>query len=139
MIVVLDASGAAEISEKTQVGVDFINIIMQAEKVLAPDLYIAEIGNYMWKACRKDKDNADLYVEMAKDCIDYIDEFESAAELWREALQMAQAQDHAIYDMLYATLARRNDAILLTMDRKLRDICKKLSIRCKKPLSEVNE
>ena len=131
MIVVLDASGAAEIAAKTQKGVDIINTIMAAEKVLAPELYISEISNMMWKLGRKDKSNADVYMEMAADCIDYIDEYMSAAELWKEALRMAQDQDHPVYDMLYAALAKRHGALFITMDEKLRKICAKIPMNCK--------
>jgi len=132
MIVVLDASGAVEIAAKTQAGVDFINVLMRAEKVLAPELYISEICSVMWKLGRKDKAMHDDLSEMAGDCIDYIDEYVNDSELWKEALRLAQQQDHPIYDMLYAALARRYDATLITMDEKLSAICEKITVRCKK-------
>jgi len=131
MIVVLDASGAAEIAKKSEAGIDFINVLMRAEQVLAPDLYMSEICNYAWKIGRKDKTRSDDCVEMADECLHYIDEYVSSFELWKEALRMAQNEDHSVYDMLYATLARRHDALLLTMDKKLSEICEKLSIRYK--------
>jgi len=131
MIVVLDASGAAEIASKTEAGIEFINIMMRAERVLAPDIYMAEINNYAWKIGRKDKSRADVCIEVADECIQYIDEYVSSFELWKEALRMAQTEDHPAYDMLYAVIARRHDAMLLTMDKKLFSICEKLSIKCK--------
>jgi len=131
MIVVLDASAAAEIVKQSQAGVDFINALMRSERVFAPDLYIAEIGNYMWKNGRKDRVRTDTLTKMADECIGYIDEYTSSTELWREALRLAQEEDHPVYDMLYAALARRHDAVLLTMDRRLCDVCEKLSIRYK--------
>ena len=132
MIVVIDASAAAEIAAKTQAGVDYINVLMRSEKVLAPELFIAEICNVMWKLGRKDEANKDTYAEMANDCIDFIDEYASASDLWREALRLSQDHGHAVYDMLYAALARRHDATLLTMDEKLCDICGQINVRIKK-------
>ena len=133
MIVVLDASAAAEIVAKSHAGIGFVNDLMRAERVLAPDLFVAEICNYMWKIGRKDGVMADVYtdvyVEMANDCIDYVDEFESAAELWKDALRMAKTQDHPVYDMLYAMIAGRHNATLLTMDEKLCAVCEKMSVR----------
>jgi len=129
MKVVMDASVGAEISAKTQNGIDFINTLMNAELVLAPDLYIAEISNVMWKLSRRDKDNADIYYEKASDCIDCIDEFVSSKELWKDALRIAKEHDHPVYDMLYAVLAKREDATLLTMDAPLRKICSKISVK----------
>jgi len=131
MIVVLDASAAAEIVKQTQAGVDYINALMRSEKVLAPDLYVAEIGNFMWKNGRQDSVRADTLANMADECIGYIDEYVSSYELWKEALRLALEQDHPVYDMLYAVLARRHDAVLLTMDRRLCDVCERLSIRYK--------
>ena len=131
MIVVLDASSAGEIAAKSQAGVDLVNVLMQADKVMAPDLFIAEICNVIWQLCRKGKEKADADNSIANDCIGYVDEYVSSYELWKEALRMAQEQDHPVYDMLYAVLARRHDAMVLTMDKRLYDICKSLSIRCK--------
>lgn len=36
--------------------------------------------------------------------------------------------NHSIYDMYYAVLARRNDATLITNDGALAKVCEKLSI-----------
>jgi len=130
MIIVLDASAAAEIAGKTQNGVDFINVMLQSESVLAPELYISEVTNVMWKLGRNDNDNFDSYMEIAGDCIDYVDEYFDTTVLWKEALKLAQEHDHAVYDMLYAVLARRNDAMLLTLDKKLTEICSKISVHC---------
>ena len=128
MIIVLDASGAAEIVARTERGVDFINVLMKADRVLAPDLYIAETANIMWKRGRNDKDGADVYLEMADDCIGYVTEYVSAAQLWDDALRLAQKYDHSVYDMLYAALAKRHDATLITMDAKLWKICENISV-----------
>ena len=129
MIVVLDASGAAEVIAKTVYGADFYNVMMHADKVIAPDLYISETANIAWKHGRKDRDNAKSYIEESNNCIDFIDEFASSLELRIEALRLAQEHDHSVYDMLYAALARRYDAVLVTMDVKLREVCKKISVR----------
>ena len=137
MIVVLDASGAVEITERTKCGVDFFSAVMDAERVMAPDLYVAEIANIMWKHGRKEKDKADKYAERAQVCIDYIDEYISSIELWEEALRLAQEYDHSVYDMLYATLSRRHNATLITMDRGLRQTCLKIPVRCKEIVTEA--
>jgi len=133
MIIVLDASSAGEIAAKTHAGVHAINVLMSSDRTLAPELYISEICSIMWKLSRKDKANSDDYVIMADECINYIDEYISADSLWKEAIRLAMEQDHSVYDMLYAVLARRHDATLLTMDVKLSGICEKLAIRYKNP------
>jgi predicted nucleic acid-binding protein len=126
----MDASAALEISMRRARGIDFVNIIMNAGKVLAPDLYMAEIANIMWKYTTKFKGDGAYYRDMADDCIDFVDEYVSAAELWREALREGQGQKHSICDMLYVVLAKRNDAKLLTVDSRLEKICASLSVQC---------
>ena len=97
---------------------------------MAPDLYVAEIANIMWKLSRKEKDKTDKYMERAQVCIDYIDEYIRSIDLWEEALRLAQDYEHSVYDMLYATLSRRHAATLVTMDAGLCQTCKKISVRC---------
>jgi predicted nucleic acid-binding protein len=129
MKVVLDASAAAEIAKRSDAGIGFVNALLRADEVAAPDLYVAEISNVMWKLWRNDRKNKELYREMASDCIEYVDKYFNAADLWREALATAQTRMHPVYDMLYAILAKRLDAKLLTADQSLKDICKKLNVR----------
>jgi predicted nucleic acid-binding protein len=38
---------------------------------------------------------------------------------------MAQEYDHPVYDMLYAALSKKHDALLITMDEKLKQACEK--------------
>ena len=131
MIVVLDASGAVEIVTKTKYGIDCINTLMNADRVIAPDLYIPEISNVIWKIGKRHRIGSDICIEMANDCIDYIDEYVSASELWKESLLLAQKYGHSVYDMLYAVLAKRHYAILVTFDVRLRKICDEISVRCR--------
>ena len=57
-----------------------------------------------------------------------IDDFLDAKALWKEALAEGIKNNHSIYDMYYAVLARRNDATLITNDEALAKVCEKLSI-----------
>ena len=131
MIIVLDASAATEIVEKTYAGADFYAAMMRADKVMAPDLYVAEIANIAWKLSRKDMDNADVFRTKASLCINYIHEFVESKDLWKDALRLSQEHDHPAYDMFYAALAKRNDAVLVTMDAKLRSVCANIPVRVK--------
>ncbi len=57
-----------------------------------------------------------------------IDDFIQAEELWKEALAEGTKGGHSVYDMLYAALARRNDAVLITNDKALADISRKMRV-----------
>jgi predicted nucleic acid-binding protein len=129
MNVVLDASGAAEIVLRRANAVDFYNTLMRSGKVLAPDLYVADVANTQWKESRRFNTPQGLCEEMIQDCIGYVDEFVLSGDLWKDALRISFDFNHSIYDMLYVALAKREGAILLTVDEKLREICGKLSVR----------
>ena len=51
--------------------------------------------------------------------IELPDDLINDKELYREAFKLGCTLDHSIYDMLYLVLARRHNAALLTMDKKL--------------------
>ena len=47
------------------------------------------------------------------------DEYVNEMQLYRESFKLGCMLDHSVYDMIYLVLARRNNAILLTMDQRL--------------------
>lgn len=67
-------------------------------------------------------------MQYVEDGIDMIDDFFEVKELWKEALGEGIRNAHSIYDMCYAVLARRNDALIMTNDEQISSICKKLNI-----------
>ncbi|BAK45380.1 type II toxin-antitoxin system VapC family toxin [Eggerthella sp. YY7918] len=50
----------------------------------------------------------------------------NAAESFAEAVR----QNHPVYDLFYATLARRNAATLVTADKRLIALCERMGINC---------
>lgn len=62
--------------------------------------------------------------------LDLVDEFvpleENAAESFAEAVR----QNHPVYDLFYATLARRNAATLFTADKRLAALCERMGLDC---------
>jgi predicted nucleic acid-binding protein len=131
MTAVLDVSAAMQILQRTSRGVAFINALMNCDKVVAPTLYIAELSNAIWKSARKIKGSFDLYRQMAEDGVDFVDEYADEGAMWAEALRAAHEHDHPAYDLFYAILAHRHDAVLLTCDEKLLALCHILGVRTK--------
>jgi len=91
-------------------------------------LFVAEITNVLWKYYKAGLITHIDCIQYVQDGIDMIDDFIDARELWKESLAEGIKNSHSIYDMYYAVLARRNDAILITNDGPLARICEKLSI-----------
>jgi predicted nucleic acid-binding protein len=129
MIAVVDVSGIAQILLQTSKKDTFKTMLKESSSVLAPDLYISELANTLWKYCIKGIYTPDECLQFIKDGLGFIDEFIDAKDLWQEAFGEGVKNKHPVYDMYYAVAARRNDATLITNDGDLAKICKKLSIR----------
>jgi predicted nucleic acid-binding protein len=119
MIIVLDASAGIEIVLGRESSNRFKTQVQTANKVITTDLYKAETANVIWKYVKADllkKENAIRSLEL---CLNLIDDFIDISENNEEAINESIRLNHPVYDLLYFTLARRNGAILLTLDKKL--------------------
>jgi predicted nucleic acid-binding protein len=128
MIVVLDVSAAIEIILQKDKKDLFNSIYKKGTWIIAPDLFVAEITNVLWKYHKAKVLTHEDCIQYVQDGIDLVDDFIDARELWKESLAEGIKNNHSIYDMYYSVLARRNDAILITNDGPLANICKKLNI-----------
>lgn len=128
MIAVLDVSAAIEVVLQKQKMQAFHKTVKNASWVLAPDLYVLEISNVLWKYYKANVISHEDCIQYVEDGINMIDDFIDGRELWKEALSERIKNNHSIYDMYYAVLARRNDAVLITNDGLLSKICEKLKI-----------
>ena len=128
MIIVVDVSAAIEIIFQREKVNRFKSIYNQGSWIIAPDLFIAEITNVLWKYYRAGLIFHMDCLQYVQDGIDMIDDFIKTRELRKEALAEGMKNNHSIYDMYYAVLARRNDATLITNDGALARVCEKLSI-----------
>ena len=128
MIIVLDVSASIEILFQREKADKFKDVYNQGSWIIAPDLFIAEITNVLWKYYKAGLITHKDCIQYVQDGIDMIDDFLDAKELWKEALAEGIKNNHSIYNMYYAILARRNDATLITNDGALVKVCEKLSI-----------
>ena len=128
MIAVLDASAAIEIVLQRKQSEKFTWYIGDADWVISPTLYIAEVTNVFWKY-QKIADFPLLVCEKGiEQAIGLPDDFMNEKDLYREAFKLACSLNHSVYDILYLLVARRNNATLLTLDKKLIKAAKKCSI-----------
>jgi len=101
---------------------DLINQIMAADRVIAPALFYAEVGNVFRKYVLGGILNKEKGIELFRTAVSMVDEFEDIEVLSEEALHEAIRLKHDVYDMMYMVLARRNGAKLLTCDKKLKGL-----------------
>ncbi len=122
MIIVLDASAGIEIALSRDNAESYERKIEKASKVITSELYKAETANVLWKYNSAGLLNKDEVQRRLKYCDDLIDEYIDISENNEEALNEGIRIKHSVYDLLYLVIARRNGAILLTQDKKLKKI-----------------
>lgn len=128
MIVVLDASAWIEIGLGRDKAQRYQESLEQASKVLTSDLYKAEVTNVLWKYVKAKLLTKDIALQRLQYCLDLVDEYIDITENNQESLIESIRIDHSVYDVLYLTIARRNGAVLITQDKKLKDIAKEQGI-----------
>jgi predicted nucleic acid-binding protein len=125
MIAVIDVSGAMEILFRREKADMFNNFIDEAVFVVAPDLYVTELTNTLWKYHAAKMRTKDECLDLIKDGIDYINVFIDSKEIWEEAFSEGINNNHSVYDMFYMVAARRHAGTLITNDSTLAAICMK--------------
>jgi predicted nucleic acid-binding protein len=90
------------------------------DALIAPDLLVAEAANAFWKKTIR----GELKLGLADQALDTLVSlgmvFVPAAEIARDAVQLAARLNHPVYDCLYLILAEREQATLATFDKRLR-------------------
>lgn len=122
-MIVMDASAAVEIARATSIGKGLQQLVLDGERIAAPDFYRLEVGNVFRKIVRTEhipKEEAWGYFE---DAIALVDDFVPTPELSTEAFAESLRLDHSTYDMLYFVLARRTMGTLFTLDKRLIALC----------------
>jgi predicted nucleic acid-binding protein len=122
---VVDAS-VAVLWTLTQQGSDRAAALNNDDRLIAPSLIIAEIGNAVWKAVRRGdlpKTEALTGIEIALGPVAALTPDE---ELRGRALELAIELDHPIYDCFYLALAERERCPLVTADKRLVAAAKKM-------------
>lgn len=128
MIVVLDASAGFELLLETKNGKAVRTILENSGQVIAPDIFPAELSNVCYKAVNHGRFNLNSAIHGLKFSLGLVDTFVPCSGLAVEALTQAVLVDHPVYDLLYLTLAMREGAYLLTLDKKLHSLAKRNGI-----------
>jgi predicted nucleic acid-binding protein len=128
MIVVLDVSGASQILFHKEKMERFDIALQEASLVMAPDLYVPELTNTLWKHYNLENYPVEKCLNFIEAGINYVNKFVDAREIWPEAFRLGLENKHSIYDMYYLALAKQYAARLITNDKDLVKLCKKLRV-----------
>jgi predicted nucleic acid-binding protein len=129
MIAVLDVSAAIQVLHHKEKADKFRIEMQNATYILAPALYTAELSNTMWKYYHSGDVSKEECLQYINDGLHFIDRFCDMNTMWKEAVGEGINQEHSIYDMFYAILARKRKGILLTNDGKLTKVCDALGVK----------
>ena len=129
MIAVIDASAAVELALRRAHAEVIERDLADAEWVLAPTLFVAEVTNTMWKYHHFNELPIDVCEAAIDDALSLPDTYVEDLELARETFALAAQTQRPAYDALYLVLARRHNATLLTLDAALQAVARKHSIR----------
>jgi predicted nucleic acid-binding protein len=94
--------------------------IDQADLIIAPAMFTAEVANALWKYVRAGELTVAEAVDMLRAASSMCNRLEPLGdEAAVAALEGAAREDHPVYDLIYLELARREGAALATADRRL--------------------
>lgn len=118
---VIDASVCAKwffVEEHSDVA---LRLMSSGKTFAAPDLLAAEFGNIVWKRRVRGEIDEDEALEAVGAFGDLRLDLHPTAVLAEDALAIGVALRHPFYDCLYLALAERENARLVTADRRLRN------------------
>ena len=116
--VVLDASAALHLVMDGKDADVIADRLDEAHLVTAPDFFTCEVANGLWKYVRRgDIPMADAATRL-EEALALTGSLVPGRILAHEALVAATTYQHPVYDMMYAVLARRQGAAVITLDAK---------------------
>jgi predicted nucleic acid-binding protein len=127
--VVLDASAALEIALNRKNAGPFVKTLKDADLRLAPDLLIPEAVNAVWKEHHFGGCDLGICEEALDIVVNLVSAWVPCGELYPEAFHLSLLARKPAYDMFYLALARREGAVLLTLDAALRKEAVRQGIR----------
>jgi predicted nucleic acid-binding protein len=128
MILVLDASAATTVALGLPHAPTFLQAIRAAERVIAPDIFVAEVTNALWKIAVFRKEEPETCARALQRALRLPGELVACTGLADEVLATARQARHPAYDLFYLVLARRQAATLASLDRKLLTMARRMKV-----------
>jgi len=118
---VVDASIAAKWFVQENLHAEALLLLARPERLAAPDLIVAEIGNIAWKKCLRGEIPRDQAEAMAVAIAGYIPILQPSTSLVERALDLALKLGHPVYDCLYLACTEFLGGTLITTDSRFQD------------------
>lgn len=129
-MIVLDCNAAFAIASGEEEGDALAALMLDGERIIAPQLFMAELANAAAKYVRGGFLSQEKARLVAQRATELIEEYFDCQGLWEEALSEAIHHKHSAYDLFYFVLARRTASTLFTLDQKLQGLCLDNGVNC---------
>jgi len=126
---VLDTSAAIEVVLNRGKAAQFAKALEEADEALAPELFVPEFVNTVWKYHHCENLNLSDCDRVLALALGLVDTLVPCKELYNEAFLLARTARRPAYDMFYLALAHREDATFLTLDVALRKEAERQGVR----------
>ena len=133
-MIVLDCCAATGIVRDTPEGRALRSLMLPGEDVIAPHLLQCELANTFWKYVRSGRMSKEMASDRLADALSLVTEFRDMRALLPEVFAESIRLDHPTYDLFYFVFARRNDATMYTLDKKLIALCEEHGVDCVHPV-----
>jgi predicted nucleic acid-binding protein len=118
MMLVIDASVAFKFLVYELGSEQARDLIRGDEPMVAPDLVLTEVGNALWKRV-KQSELLEIHAERSLAALpDFFARLDLTGDLVIDAFRLSFRLRHPIYDCVYLALAMRDEALLITADKK---------------------
>ncbi len=94
-------------------------LLNEPHEYVAPDLLFPEVGSAVWKRVRRGELKHAEGRRLMNDITDVAVETIASRDLVTEAVEIAIASGHTVYDSTYLALAVRLETMLVTADERL--------------------
>ena len=128
MKVVLDASAALAAILAQPSATAVVDVVADATVVIAPELFAAEVTSGLWKYVSAKQLTIEEAAEHLDAALKLVDQYHPMTGLAQEVLREASSRRHAVYDLFYVVLARREGAAIVTVDGRLRKLIGELRL-----------
>ncbi|WP_170149440.1 type II toxin-antitoxin system VapC family toxin [Rhodoplanes roseus] len=123
MTLVVDASVAVRWAFKTSDTPAARSVLGVDERLIAPDLIIAEIASAAWKLVQFERFDADLARRGLDEAVRLVNEIVPCATLKDRAFAIALDLRHPVYDCFYLALCEVRGCRLASLDARLARKC----------------
>ena len=104
------------------------SVVSRADKVFAPQLYKAEVGNTILQYIKHGYISMDIGQVILSKCLDLVTDYYEIMDNHQDILTLAMREQLSYYDAIYLHFATSTNIPLLSFDKKLNSVAKRLNL-----------